>query len=236
MPELKDLGVSVHIIVDDKPLEEYGTEVKEGKKSTCYIASQEGQVFLFPFSCTSYICDCRAILKQFKISIKNDTTYELQLWAFMDGNDTGGLLAYAGKTSSKRGLAVSETSTKPYVFTKLEMTGESDQHLTKLIVEKLFLPDDDTVLASTKKISAKLGVIELRVQRVVTGPSTSIAGSATQIDTQPVHERSKKAGCHRVSYVFLSQNPGFAGFAHYLQTGCCYSTQPDDILISSQIF
>lgn len=57
MPRLKDLCVSAHVIVDGKPVEEYTTEVIEGKKATCYIPSQVGQVFPSSLNCTDYITE-----------------------------------------------------------------------------------------------------------------------------------------------------------------------------------
>lgn len=41
MPNFKDVNVS--ILLDDKPLPEYGTEI-EGNKVECYIPSETGKV------------------------------------------------------------------------------------------------------------------------------------------------------------------------------------------------
>ena len=120
----------------------------------------------------------------------------------MDGFDSGGSLVGPGRSGNKKGVVLSETSTKPYAFSKIELTGEfHDMMRGSQQADLVCCTDDDTLLASSQKMSENLGIIEVKIYRVIRGVPIPFTAGSTEMDNQPVHERSKKAGGHRVSYV-----------------------------------
>lgn len=120
---------------------------------------------------------------------------------YIDGVHASGPLLWPGQIGIHAGVYLNEQVLRPFTFTGLEVTGEvhsrfvcSDVHLLRVI-------DDDRTLAETRKIMNNLGVIEVRFHRASYIGDVASPAANIRLVEQPVHEKSKKAGYHRVSYV-----------------------------------
>lgn len=130
--------------------------------------------------------------------MENETHSDISFSVFMDGKCTDDLIVKAESSGTIIGLLVSEMSIRPYMFSMLEVTGKGLLLRHNLPLTILML-DDDNTLASTKEMSGKLGVIELHLHRVIPGAKLPFKVPVVEIDSKPVHEKSKKAGTHRIS-------------------------------------
>ncbi len=124
----------------------------------------------------------------------------------MDGARIPGCFVYPRMTQLIEGTCVTSTSMKHFHFTKLELTGKiqpKSVHISEFRLSSVPLADDDSTLAESRKLKNNLGMIEVRLYRVARGKATSVIDHSSNFNVQPIHEKSKKAGCHRVSYVLL---------------------------------
>ncbi|GAA5896979.1 uncharacterized protein JCM6883_007073, partial [Sporobolomyces salmoneus] len=102
-------GLSVSVLIDDKPVEMYKPEF-EGNKATCYIESIEG--------------------KEFKTQgqmLNNFAPYVMTLWTYVDGTDMGG--AMSSNTWSPAvftGPLTTLTTIQPLVFSKINLTDDAE--------------------------------------------------------------------------------------------------------------
>lgn len=70
-----------------------------------------------------------------------------------------------------------------------------------IIIPNVFTTDDDALAAQNDVRHEKLGTIEVKMRRTLPGYAPPIGPAHySHQDSGPVHERSKKAGAHRVGY------------------------------------
>lgn len=111
------------------------------------------------------------------------------------------LLVRPGTSSMSTGAVVSPTSVRPFAFSRLNV---ADGELKCLLVSDMCadgIIDDALLRRDLKKLEA-IGTIRITVQRVIiksVGSYTTFKSEAGDVGL--VHERSKKAGVHCVSYV-----------------------------------
>ncbi|KAI0786157.1 hypothetical protein C8Q75DRAFT_282822 [Abortiporus biennis] len=162
MPEILNAGA--WITVEDKELEEYGTEKTSDNSVVCYIPSKEGQRFS---------------LKVKHGDITTDMPYVFYL--YIDGVLCNGRLCPAGCSETQKGIPVSPTTIKPFIFSAMTLT------------------DDESVLnTDRRKAWAQLGTIDVVVCRVLSEKDIPVGSrTRTNLDSGPVHELSKKSGSHR---------------------------------------
>ncbi|THH32423.1 hypothetical protein EUX98_g1760 [Antrodiella citrinella] len=157
MPSLGELKVWIES--DGITLEEYATETLE-KEATCFISSVTGQIF--------------------SIGCHNSSHQDVVIQIRVDGQIIGASICYKKTNVIKKGVDISSTSYRPFVFGKLDVT------------------DDDAMKDKSKW--QNLGCIEIIVLRVnaIAPSSIAVADMTSKFKAVPVHERSKKAGTHRV--------------------------------------
>ncbi|KDQ14877.1 hypothetical protein BOTBODRAFT_174393 [Botryobasidium botryosum FD-172 SS1] len=101
----------------------------------------------------------------------------------IDGSLVGGRLSLHGlkrTTLCVKGLEISDHERQPFLFSKLQTT------------------DDES---ANVHVGPDFGAISLSIWRVVIGQRKAHKPKPRQTDVQsPVHERSKKAGCHVVAF------------------------------------
>ncbi|KIJ60376.1 hypothetical protein HYDPIDRAFT_117292 [Hydnomerulius pinastri MD-312] len=158
--------ISAWVEVDGQELEQYGVEENlEKNEVTCWIATQAG--------------------KNFSIAYRDNAPYrEVSLASYptLDGSDISGRVLRPNnqsRTIRQSDQAVSATSRRSFMFSKLQLT------------------DEDEYLGQASK---HLGEIKLQIRRVEIN-QMGIVPSVTNLSGQSkVHERSKKAVSHCVSY------------------------------------
>ncbi|KZP09231.1 hypothetical protein FIBSPDRAFT_242273 [Athelia psychrophila] len=146
----------------------------DGKEVTCWVASEEGKEFTVNWTKPAHLA---------KTAMRGPVQ--------VDDIKTGGMLMQeeheAGFVYSARGLTISSTSFKPFVFGSLKLT------------------DDDKFLDANP--STRLGDIMLSIWRVQV-TSLKEAAQVTPPQEQHVHERTKKATMHRVKLGNETQSSG----------------------------
>ena len=67
----------------------------------------------------------------------------------------------------------------------------------------LNLSDDDSTLQKSLSTAQDLGTISMKVYRIEVDSSRreNVVPSSSNLDNEPVHEKTKKAGSHKVTYV-----------------------------------
>jgi len=118
--------------------------------------------------------------KTFFISIKNEFDSLVSGRCFVDGIHAEGLYIHPTEELTSEGYRVDEGTVKPYVFVPLMVT------------------DDESVANPRDPVFRDLGAIEVRIHRVTKG--APVQASRKEPSVTVVHERSKKAGTHRVSF------------------------------------
>ncbi|KAI0786172.1 hypothetical protein C8Q75DRAFT_283420 [Abortiporus biennis] len=121
--------------------------------------------------------------QRFCFKLRNSNVTSNMSYAFylkIDGTNCGGNICPKGHTAICSGAVLSETTEQPFLFSAMQLT------------------DDDNVLHSNRNLWDQIGVIEVAVCRVVSQHSTPISAGPT-LNSQPMHELSKKAGSHRVT-------------------------------------
>jgi len=118
--------------------------------------------------------------KTFSIVMKNESDSLVLGSCFVDGKDAGGLYIDPGEEETSIGYPVDEETVQPYVFVPLVVT------------------DDESVANPRDPVLRDLGTIEVRIHRVTKGAPFQVPRE--ELSVTVVHERSKKAGTHRVSF------------------------------------
>ncbi|KAF8554455.1 hypothetical protein OG21DRAFT_1064395 [Imleria badia] len=168
-------GLSAWIEVEGRELEQYGVEEDyDQNQVTCWIATQAD--------------------KNFSVVFRDNEAYRehsLGSSLRLDGSSINGkhlrlptrigcFPNFAGdRTVVQNGQTLSATSLRPFVFSKLELTDE-DEYLNQS--------------------SAHLGEIRISIYRVEPVDSSLFPPGASVSGHGKVHERSKKAVTHCVSY------------------------------------
>ncbi|KAF9646401.1 hypothetical protein BDM02DRAFT_3188875 [Thelephora ganbajun] len=162
-------GYGAWIESDGIPLEEYAVEVKDNIIS-CYVCSEEGKKFVLHFDDDgSHYLEQTIPFGHYGRSIK----------VKMDGQQVENLWGDSMKKLRSVGVYVGDI-VRPYIFAPITTT------------------DDDDVAARDDPNNEHIGTIEVEIRRSTkTGPGiTTVNGTAPS--TRPIHERSKKAGSHRI--------------------------------------
>ncbi|KAF9792069.1 hypothetical protein BJ322DRAFT_1026940 [Thelephora terrestris] len=175
-------GYGAWVESDGKPLEEYAVEIK-GNVISCYICSEEGKEFALNFD------DDGSHLRQFPAPFE---TYGRVVKIKMDGPDVDCLWGeFMGELKS-RGMRVGDIL-RPYVFAPIDTT------------------DDDDVATRDDPNIEHIGTIQVELMRAARiGPGVIGYQRGPGPSAGPIHERSKKAGSHRVAFgeaVYKPQNP-----------------------------
>ncbi|KAH8091032.1 hypothetical protein BXZ70DRAFT_1011290 [Cristinia sonorae] len=134
------------------------------------------------FSEDVVLCYITSVADQtFSIKVTNNYHEEVAFLAYVDGPWAATQFCWAGDSESMLGVRESDTIYRPFTFGTLQLT------------------DHDDALRDKPQWS-ELGCIEVRVRRIVQGSHEPIAATNnTQcITDDPVHERSKKLGGHRI--------------------------------------
>jgi len=117
----------------------------------------------------------------FSIKLKNNFQEKVSFGVYVDGRYVNGTLCRKAKQCIVDGVDVSSTAYRPFKFGTLSVT------------------DDDN--AKEKSGWEDLGSIEVRVRRIYhekSGARSTTQSYVHEVQDGAVHERSKKAGCHRV--------------------------------------
>lgn len=100
------------------------------------------------------------------------------------------------------GARIDDSTLRPFIFTSIVLTGMAFDFFAWLSIESRL--DDHRVLQEGSFNANDLGTICLKIYRVIYhGPSTRYTTHKANVDNigKPVHEKSKKAGGHRVTFV-----------------------------------
>ncbi|KDQ14885.1 hypothetical protein BOTBODRAFT_32248 [Botryobasidium botryosum FD-172 SS1] len=181
-------GFSAWIKSEGAELTAYNPIV-EGRTISCWIPSEEGEKFKVYWKDIIGGVATRGTI-YFDGSPKPATATRV-----MPGTKPG-------TTTSKAGARLTETTIKPFLFSKLHTT------------------DDESASSS---VSPDLGSIRLSIERVIAKKASTpvkVGGRFAKQVPGAVHEKSKKAGSHVISYGD-EENTGKRTFTHY-------KTQPYD--------
>jgi len=165
-------GYGAWVELGGKSLEEHAVEVKDNVIS-CYICSEEGKEFILHFDDDgSHFHPLTSPASRYgrALTIKMDGLSVDQSWGdFMAKQTSSGVHA--------------DNTIRPYVFAPIDTT------------------DDDDVAAREDPNIEHLGTIQVELKRAIgVGPGTFGFGYQGPVpSTGPIHERSKKAGSHRVA-------------------------------------
>ena len=130
----------------------------------------------------------------------------------IDGNCVHGQLVACGRDEVVEGINVSSTIYRPFTFGNLTLTGKFSWILCLVIELMKWLEDDD----SAKELYGNnIGCIEVAVRRFVQGSEIKgkVTDGSNRIQDCAIHERSKKAGAHRVKLVTVL-------FPHIINVSC----------------
>ncbi|GBE80163.1 hypothetical protein BKA93DRAFT_116842 [Sparassis latifolia] len=120
--------------------------------------------------------------KTFSIVVKSNFDALVVFDCYADGEFARGSLLYPHTQGIVKGPYVDKTTVKPFQFIPLTVT------------------DDEMVANPRDPALRNLGTIEVRFSRVKEGKYYRPSKGTKLSNLQPVHERCKKAGTHRVSY------------------------------------
>jgi len=162
-------GYGAWIESDGEPLEEYAIEV-EGDTVSCYICSEEGKGFVLHFD-----DDGSAYPGDSALSDNRGRSTAVKIDGSLADRVWGGFKREVISEGVQKGDFV-----KLYDFTPIVTT------------------DDDDVAAEDDAKNEHIGTIQVEVKRgIKLGSGTTFDGPV--LSTGPIHERSKKAGSHRVA-------------------------------------
>lgn len=115
-----------------------------------------------------------------------------------------------GHTTSLRGVQIDSHYIRPFIFSAMNLTGISRPVIPQLHVTRLHHIEDDESLAPLESDRhLDVGTITLSVRQVAMIPGSLAAVTPridAPVDDQPIHERSKKVGAHRLGYVKQSSH------------------------------
>ncbi|GBE80121.1 hypothetical protein BKA93DRAFT_747899 [Sparassis latifolia] len=166
-------GIRVGLVCDATPMDQYATQLETQPNGRTRRPKQMGMASCYVPSVAG---------KTFSIAVINmRTDVSVSVNCYLDGRCVHGMLFAPGVQHISHGVYVSETDYRPYRFADLQVT-------------------DDEAIANPKDPNYEdLGMIEIQVLRVRQGKSVH-ANIGDTAESRPVHERSKKAGTHRVSF------------------------------------
>ncbi|OCH94516.1 hypothetical protein OBBRIDRAFT_124152 [Obba rivulosa] len=120
--------------------------------------------------------------EKFSLRFRNNLRDEyIQFKYFMDGISLDSFVCGPDATKDVVGVSVSKDKSRPFIFSSVETTDDESAHA------------EDTVAQA-------LGTIEIHCFRcVLVGDSVFQDGQSSGLECRPIHERSKKAGVHRIS-------------------------------------
>jgi len=174
-------GYSAWIESDGNPLEEHAIEIKDNVVS-CYICSEEGKEFVLQFDDDG---STPQVNTQF-------VCHGRSLKVKVDGFCTDHVWGHFMMKGTSCGAQVGDTI-RPYIFTPIDTT------------------DDDDVAARDDPNVEHLGTIQVELKRgAYVGPGAGPYQDRVVPNTGPIHERSKKAGSHRVAFgqaTYKQRNP-----------------------------
>ncbi|TCD68330.1 hypothetical protein EIP91_010968 [Steccherinum ochraceum] len=118
----------------------------------------------------------------FSLEMRNNGASKVSFDVHMDGKFVSGKLASPGQTASITGVDVSDTLYRPFTFGEIHLT------------------DDDAAMNATTWM--EIGCIEVLVRRIndATTPGKPLRDHSGVLSSRAIHERSKKAGTHRVLF------------------------------------
>lgn len=106
------------------------------------------------------------------------------------------------------GARIDDSTLRPFIFTSIVLTGMAFDFFAWLSIESRL--DDDRVLQEGSFNVNDLGTICLKIYRIKYHGTCARVYTAHErkvdIGNRPVHEKSKKAGGHRVMSVYPSSN------------------------------
>ncbi|TCD68328.1 hypothetical protein EIP91_010966 [Steccherinum ochraceum] len=120
--------------------------------------------------------------QSFCIKLSSNLAEEVSFATFLDGRHVHGHLCASSRTQTVQGINVDATTYRPLKFGRLDVT------------------DDDDAFRD-KSLWNDIGCIELRIRRFDQNSKVlaNISDDTSIFKSRPVHERSKKAGTHRVA-------------------------------------
>ncbi|KAI9056383.1 hypothetical protein FKP32DRAFT_1607917 [Trametes sanguinea] len=181
-------GVTAHISCDGKELEAYEV-TKEGDKTvTCWIASEEGKVrsFLNMINEQTFVVNWGEPSASLNISV----------YVYIDGRLTNDLAHTKDRSGLVEGIDDSQDRLRRFRFSPLRLTGKVVR-----IDNNWDLTLDDDTLAEARADHKELGSIRIVMHRVERYKRTKTQPRLLTIsEIDVIHEKSKKAGVHRVSF------------------------------------
>jgi len=178
---LRLYGYSAWIESEGVPLEEYAIEVEDNVIS-CYVCSEEGKQFTLQFDDDG---------SHYSGPAAPFDLYGRVVDIKMDGSRMDNLWGDFRKKITSQGMYAGDLI-GPYIFAPIDTT------------------DDDDVAAKDDPKHEHIGTIQVDLRRGVRiGPGTGNF-QRTAPSTSPIHERSKKAGSHRVvlgDWLYKPSNP-----------------------------
>ena len=143
----------------------------------------------------------------------------MSCWLYVDGNKVDKYTVQERSERTIRGLRVSQDRRRPFVFAPLKTTGMSQRYHADCGSFAHFCPDDEAALFPSTNALAELGTIRVdcfradESRRLTWGGAPS--GRKLLEHPEAIHERTKKAGAHRVQCVRLL-------LRMHLHTECMY--------------
>ncbi|GLB34567.1 hypothetical protein LshimejAT787_0201320 [Lyophyllum shimeji] len=186
--------LSAWIMMDGRPLQAYAVETQQPNSITCWIASEAGkECIAMSQSALVLITDSLFVLQKFSVNWRNVWRgFPLQGTVIIDGVVCDNHIMLDAMNYPDRPNAVgvyyartSECTRRDFMFSAINVT------------------DDDAYLHTISRTysfgTIRLELWRLNVTNVVTESLEHQLGTQV-LESQVVHERSKKAGTHHVRY------------------------------------
>lgn len=134
------------------------------------------------------------------MKLHNDYHQRVLFNIYVDGARVAGKFCHPGKTETVEGVDINDASYQPFRFGALQVTGMRILCDSGGSSMTIMVSDDDDALRGGVGWQ-DLGTLQITVLRVVEGTDVPVERPdfVSTISNDPVHERSKKAGTHRVA-------------------------------------
>lgn len=136
---------------------------------------------------------------------------------------------FGGKVSGLvRGVYISVNEQKKFIFSDLKLTGTLAP-VAPLIPDIYFAITDDEAAATKARSLEDIGTIKVQLWRCTTISTTTATAysndEANEHKQGPLHEKTKKAGSHVVTYVICTRSPFSTHALEQVRArrkGCCH--------------
>lgn len=150
-------------------------------------------------------------LQAFRINLSNLSGDSIEARCFIDGRFLSRILVRPGVVDYVDGVQITDSAVRPFVFSDVTVIGELPPVWPTPLFHSHCAADDENVLISTTYNPDKFGSIEVHIHRVIVREEYHWnRGQLSYSDPGPLPEKSKKAGCHQVSYVAVMFSHGMS--------------------------